>query len=168
MKPKNIKERRKTFLKFLLIFLLTVTFILVAVYFNFKVPKKENKLLKDQVKIVKKEMIYQNGFYDNMKSIKGMIDSLDVPGQNISYQSTLINKKLVDLQKSVPTKDSTYRYDMYMNILDLYVELQSAKEELRSLVDAKSTIEEYKDALDKCREELKQAERDLFIARSSN
>lgn len=168
MKPKNLKERRKTFLRFLLLFLLTVASILIAVYFNFRIPKKENSLLKTQVKIVKKEMEYQNNFYKEMKLIKGMIDSLDIPGQNISYQTSMISTKLVDLQKAIPTKDSTYKYDMYKTIVDLYLDLQNSKDELRSLVDAKSTIEEYKDALDKCREELKQTERDLFIARNSN
>jgi hypothetical protein len=168
MKPKNLKERRKTFLRFLLLFLFTVASVLTAVYFNFKVPKKENKLLKTQVRIVKKEMEYQDNFFKEMKSIKGMIDSLDVPGQNISYQTSMISTKLVDLQKAFPTKDSTYKYDMYTSIVGLYVELQNTKDELRSLVDAKSTIEEYKDVLDKCREDLKQAERDLFIARNSN
>jgi len=168
MKPKNSKERRKTFLRFLLLFLLTVASILVAVYFNFKVPKKENNLLKTQVRVVKKEMVFQNKFFKEMKSIKGMIDSLDVPGQNVSFQTSLINTKLVDLQKGIPTKDSTYKYDMYTSIVELYAELQNAKDELRSLTDAKSTIEEYKDVLDKCREDLKQAERDLFIARNSN
>ena len=168
MKPKNLKERRKTFLRFLLLFLLTVASVLIAVYFNFKVPKKENKLLKTQVRIVKKEMEYQNNFFSEMKSIKSMIDSLDIPGQNVSFQTKLINTKLVDLQKAIPTKDSTYKYDMYTSIVELYVELQNTKDELRSLSDSKSTIEEYKDALDKCRDDLKQAERDLFIARNSN
>jgi hypothetical protein len=74
MKPKNLKERRKTFLRFLLLFLLTVASILTAVYFNFRVPKKENKLLKTKVRIVKKEMEYQNNFFKEMKSIKNMID----------------------------------------------------------------------------------------------
>ncbi len=167
MKPKNSKERQIAFLKFLLLFLVTVLTIVFAIYFNYKVPNKENALLKDQVKSVEKEMEFQSNFSDEMTAIKSMIDSLDIPGQNISYQNSLIGGKLAELQKKIPSKDSTYRYDMYTNIVNLYVELHETKGELLSLNDAKSTIEEYKEALDRCRADLKQTERDLFIARGN-
>ena len=168
MKAKNTKERRKSFFKFLLLFLLTIVSILVATYFNFKIPKEENNILKSKVVKVEQEMKFQKNFYREMVNVKNMIDSLDVPGQNFSYQKELISQKLVTLKKTIPTKDSTYRYDMYSDIVNLYIELQNEKTDLHKLVDVKSTIEEYKDALDKCREDLKQSERDLYIARNSH
>lgn len=168
MKPKNSKERRASFFKFLALFAVTITAILFAVYFNFKVPNKENTLLKDKIKAVDKEMIFQDNFSKEMKTILGMIDSLDIKGQNLSYQNSLISGRLVDLQKTIPTKDSTYRYDMYTNIVAVFAELQDSKAELSKLKDAKATIDEYKGALDRCKEDLKQCERDLFIARGSN
>ena len=167
MKPKNTKERKKTFLRFLLIFILTMVAMLVAVFFNFRIPKEENAILTEKIKSVDLEMKYQENFSKEMKIVKNMIDSLDVPGAQVSYQNELITKRLAKLQNAVPTKDSTFKYDMYTDIVRLYVELQDAKKELRSLTDAKSTIQEYKDALDKCRCELKQTECDLYIARSS-
>ncbi|AEH02121.1 type VI secretion system transmembrane protein TssO [Lacinutrix sp. 5H-3-7-4] len=165
MKPKNSKERRSAFFKFLALFVITMLAILFAVYFNFKVPNQENTLLKAQVKSVEKEMEFQNNFSKEMSEIKRMIDSLDVPGQNLPYQNSKISEKLVELQKTIPTKDSTFRYDMYSNIVATYVNLQQSEGELIDLNDAKSTIEEYQTALEKCRNELKQAERDLYIAR---
>ncbi len=168
MKPKNTKERRNSFLKFLLLFLVTVGTIVTAVYFNFKVPSKENALLKNEAKNIEKEMNFQDDFSKQMTSIKRMIDSLDVPGQNISYQNSLVSKKLVDMQGQIPTKDSTYRYDMYTHIINLYVELQETKDKLRDLKDAESTIEEYKDALDNCKQDYKEIQRDLDIARRSS
>ena len=165
MKPKNSKERRSAFFKFLGLFLVTMLTLLVAVYFNFKVPNKENALLKTQVKAVEKEMTFQNDFSAEMESIKSMIDSLDVPGQNVPYQNSKISEKLVSLQKTIPTKDSTFRYDMYSNIVAAYADLQQSEGELIDLKDAKNTIEDYKEALEKCRNDLKQAERDLYIAR---
>jgi len=165
MKPKNSKERRSAFLKFLALFVVTVLAILFAVYFNFKVPNKENSLLKAEVKSVESEMEFQKNFSKEMESIKHMIDSLDVPGQNLPYENSLISTKLVDLQKTIPTKDSTFRYDMYNNIIATYVDLQKSEGELISLNDAKNTIEKYKIELEKCRTELTQTKRDLFIAR---
>lgn len=168
MKPKNSKERRASFFKFLALFIVTITAILFAVFFNYKVPNKENSILKNQVKAIEKEMIFQDNFSNEMIAIRSMIDSLDAKGQNLSYQNSLISTKLVDLQKTIPTKDSTYKYDMYSNIVAVYADLQEAKDELSSLKDAKNTIEEYKLALDRCRVDLKQTERDLYIARGSN
>jgi len=168
MKPKNTKERRKAFFKFLLLFLVTIASILTATYFDFRVPKEENAILKSKVNRVEQEMKFQEIFFKEMRKVKNMIDSLSVPGSNFSYQKMQISEKLVDLQKAIPTKDSTYRYDMYSDIIKLFIELQSSKTELHNLIDVKSTIAEYKDALDKCREDLKQSERDLYIARNSH
>ena len=168
MKPKNSKERRNSFLKFLALFLFTVAMVVTAVYFNFKVPNKENQILKAQALNIKKEMDFQNNFNKEMSTVKNMIDSMDVPGQNISYQNSLISTKLVDMQKMIPTKDSTYRYDMYTNIVGLYIELQETKDRLRSLEDAESTIQEYKEAFEKCKDDYKEVERELYILRRSN
>ncbi len=168
MKPKNIKERRSRFIKFILLFLLTVSTIIALVFFNFKVPKKENQLLKSQAKSIKKEIRFQSKFAVEMTVVKNMIDSLDIPGQNISYQKNLISSRLVDLQKTIPTKDSTYKYDMYTSIIKLYVELEEAKDKLRDLKDSENTITEYKDELESCRRNLEQTKRDLYVARANS
>ncbi len=168
MKPKNVKERRNSFFKFLLLFLVTVGTIVTAVYFNFKVPSKENELLKDQAKVIEKEIDFQSDFSEQMESIKRMIDSLETPGVNIPFQNNLISKKLVNLQEKIPVKDSTYRYDMYTNIVSLFAELQETKDKLRDLKDAEMTIQEYKEALDNCKQDYKEVQRDLDIARRSS
>ena len=167
MKPKNRKERTNSFLKFLAIFIVTVSMIVVAVYFNFKIPEKENKLLREQAKVIDKEMEYQSNFFAEMRILKEMIDSLDVPGQNMSYQNSLISTQIVDLQKNIPPKGSSHVYDMHMAIIQLYVELQTATDKLHSLRDAEGTIAEYKEAYENCKEDLIEADRELYIARRS-
>ncbi|WP_289040540.1 type VI secretion system TssO [uncultured Zobellia sp.] len=165
MKPKNSKERRVSFFKFTALFIITVTTILAAVYFNFKVPEKENALLRAQASIVQSEIKFQKGFFNEMQSLKRMIDSLDLPGQNASYQNSLISAKIVELQNEIPVKDSTYLYDMHMSIVQLYVELQTAKDKVNELRDAEGTIKEYKEELEICRTDLKHVERELSIER---
>lgn len=167
MKPKNIKERRNSFLKFLLLFLVTTATVVTAVFFTFKIPVKENSMLKGQAKVFSKEMKFQDSFFDRMKKVKGLIDSLDVPGQNVSYLNSLISKDLVELQKSIPRKDSTFKYDMYTDVVKLYVDVQEMKDKLRDLKDAENTIEQYKAELEKTQQDFKQLERDLLIARQN-
>ena len=99
-----------------------------------------------------------------MEGVQKMIDSLDVPGQNTAFQKRLINDKLIELKNTIPTMDDdTHLYDMHMTIIDLYAELQMAKDKLHALRDAESMIEEYKDALETCRRDLKEAERELRL-----
>jgi GTP1/Obg family GTP-binding protein len=167
MKPKNVKERKSSFIKFLLLFLLTTTTIMVAVFFNFRVPQKENSLLKERAKNMEREMKFQAEFAEEIHGTKAMIDSLDIPGQNVSFMNTLIGQKLGDLQSNIPSKDSTYRYKMYSSIINTLVDLQAAKKELHDLSDAKSLIEEYRAALDKARSDLEQSKRDLDVVRLS-
>lgn len=165
MKPKNIKERRNSFLKFLLLFLITSATIVTAIFFTFRLPLKENNVLKAQAIRIDTELRFQNSFSNGMDNVKNMLDSLDVPGQNVEYLNQLIGKNLAEMQKSIPRKDSTYKYDMYSNVVNLFLDIQDMKADLRELKDAENTIEEYKEALEKSNREFKQLERDLLIAR---
>jgi hypothetical protein len=167
MKPKNVKERKSSFIKFLLLFILTTTTIMVAVFFNFRVPQKENALLKERAKNMEREMQFQKTFASEIDGIKSMIDSLDIPGQNVSFINNLIGSKLADVQTTIPREDSTYRYNMYLGVIETLVDLQKAKKELHGLADAKSKIEEYKVALESTRNELEQTKRDRDILRLS-
>ncbi len=164
MKPKNLKERKKSFLKFLLLFIFTVLAIVLAVFFTFKVPIEENKLLKSQSISFDEELKFQKKFSTKITETKKLLDSLDVPGTNTKYINELVSKNLAELQKTIPEK-SDYDHDMYYQIVNMMVGTQNMKGRLWELKDAESTIEEYKEALDEANENFKQLERDLIIAR---
>ena len=163
MKPKNSKERRTSFLKFLGLFVVTVGMIVAAVFFSYSVPKKENAQLREVTKVREAGMVFQKNFFDEMQAVKSMIDSLDVPGQNLVYQKNLIELKLAELRKTIPTKDETHLYDMHTSILRLYSELRLAKDKLHELKDAEGLIAEYKEELDNCERDLKAADRELRL-----
>jgi peptidoglycan hydrolase CwlO-like protein len=163
MKPKNSKERRNSFLKFLALFVVTVGMIVTAVFFTYSVPKKENAQLREVTKVMETGMVFQKDFYDEMKAVKNMIDSLDVPGQNTDYLNSQIGEKMAKLENTIPTKDETHLYDMHTSILRLYSELQISKNKLHELRDAEERIEEYEEAYEDCKDELKQALRELRL-----
>ena len=155
-------------MKFILLFCVTVAMVLVAVYFNFKIPEKENQVLRDELKTIKTESEYQNTFFTEMIVLHQMIDSLGMPGQNTSYENSRISAKIVELQKNIPPKSSTHVYDMHMAITQLYVELQNAKNRLNGLEQSETLITEYEMDLEKCKAELTQTKRELYIARRIN
>lgn len=167
MKPMNTKARRSSFIKFLLLFILCVTTIVFAVFFNYTVPEKENALLKERSINVQREIKYQRNFALEVNSIQVMIDSLGVPGQNIPFTNTLIHRKLADLQSSIPKKDSTYLYDMYTDIVQALADLQVTKNDLIQLENVKKRIDEYEEVLNETRSELERTKRDLDILRIS-
>ncbi|QWX84232.1 hypothetical protein H0I23_00855 [Cellulophaga sp. HaHaR_3_176] len=166
MKAKNIKERNKSFLKFLALFVVTILLIIGAVFLNYRVPHKENTLLRERAKNIERETEFQRTFAMQLTETRGLLDSLDLKGQNISYLNDLISQKLVRIQSSLPAKDSTFRYKMYKDVLDVMVDYQKSKKELDQLTDAKTQIEEYQTEVDRLQEELDQAKRDLDILRN--
>ncbi|AXT60417.1 hypothetical protein D1816_08655 [Aquimarina sp. AD10] len=165
MKPKNTKERRSSFIKFILLFVLVTATIMVTVFFNYRVPQKEIELLRERVKIAEQEVKFQEGFASEIKVIKNMLDSLDIPGQNVSFLGSQLNGKLSRMQESIPRKDSTYRYDMYTNVVKAFLKIKETKEELYSRKNDKKNIEECKIQLEKTEQKLKETERDLQILR---
>ncbi|PZW41557.1 hypothetical protein LX95_01238 [Mesonia algae] len=169
MKAKNRKARRNSFLKFFLLFILTTSIVVVALFFDFNVmPIKENKVLRQQAVEIEKEMQLQEDFSKDIQLLKGMVDSLDIPGQNRAFLNSMLSSQIVKLQEKVPVKDSTYRYDMYNNIIWSFAEIQKLKEELNSYSDVEERITEYREELAKCRDELKEEKRTVDALRRNN
>ncbi|MBL3656751.1 type VI secretion system TssO [Fulvivirga sediminis] len=166
MKPENSKDRRNSVIKFAVLFVFTVCVIVVTIFFDFDtLPAKENEVLRVQAKVIESEMEYQKEFSSQLIEIRGLIDSLDAPGQNIQYVNALLNAKIVDLQKSIPKEDSTFRYDMYSNIVKSYVDLQAAKNKLKEYEEVDAQLEEYEEELERVNQELEQANRYLDAMR---
>lgn len=166
MEPKNKKERTTSVLKFSLLFLVTIILIVVATFFDFnRLPFKENSILRNKVTIADKELIYQKEFSSKSNEIKALIDSLDTPGQNIQYFNALINSKIVELQESIPEKDSTNNYEMYVNSLQSYVDIQELKTKLKSYDGVDAKLEEYRHELDRVTTKYNEAQRYLSSMR---
>ncbi|WP_339702533.1 type VI secretion system TssO [uncultured Marixanthomonas sp.] len=169
MKAKNRKARRNSFLKFFLLFILTTAIIVVALFFDFNVmPFKENKVLRNQAVEIEKEIQFQEGFSKDIQLLRDMVDSLDIPGQNRAFLNSMLSSQIVKLQEKIPVKDSTYRYDMYNNVIWSFAEIQKLKEELNSYSDVEERITEYKEELEKCRDELKEEKRTVDALRRNN
>lgn len=160
MKPKNTKERNASILKFALIFGVTLLLSLLAVFFDFnRLPFKENKILKGRMSQVEKEEIFQSKFSEDAEEIRSLIDSLDRPGQNVQYFNALINDKIVDLQKVIPVKDSTSYYNMYVNYVQSFVDIQELKTKLKKLENAEQRLQQYAQEIDRLSSDLDNKER---------
>ncbi len=160
MKPKNSKERYSSFLKFLLLFLLTTATAVGAIYFNFRIPSKDNELLRTQAKTFDSEIKFQNAFYNETELLRALMDSL-VDGQDLFFINGQIGTKLAELKESVPTEESTYLYNMHMSFIDMFVDLQTAKNRLLELNEAEDDIEFLKSELEDCNDDVNRLRREL-------
>ena len=114
---------------------------------------------------IEREVKFQEKFSSEMINIRSLLDSLDTPGQNTQYINALINSKIVDLQKSIPKEDSTYRYDMYNSIVKSFVDLQGYKTKLKEYDDVEEQLMQYEEELDRVNKELEKANRYLDAIR---
>lgn len=158
MKPKNASERSKSFIKFLILYFATTATVVAAVYFNYRVPEKENQILREQTEISIRDMDYQREFFEEMNSVIAMIDSLGPVNTSASgMQSQLISAKLGEMKTSLPVKDSTHLYEMHNSIIQILVKLQDSKKRLNDLSNADQRINTLTANLESCNDELKQA-----------
>lgn len=165
MKPQNYKERNVAFLKFMLLFFITSSLIIMAVFFGTRLPIEENAYLREKMRTIESNVQVEKHFAQEMENVKSLLDSMGLPNVNADYMQQLISSELASLQSDVTTNDSTYRKEMYSNILQTYLELKTAKHSIIKMQDVEMTIEEYSKLVDQYNEELKQTQRDLDICR---
>lgn len=163
MKPKNSSERSSAFYKFLILFLVTTSTVVGAVYFNFKVPKQENSLLREQAQVFDDDLKFQKGFYKEMQSLLVMIDSLEKPGTIVDFEASQISSRLAALSSTIPGKDSTNLSDMNQEIIKLLLELKNDKVKLYQLRNAQGEIENLRKSLQNCEDALSAAQTRIAI-----
>ncbi|MBI9060185.1 MAG: hypothetical protein JEZ01_20625 [Labilibaculum sp.] len=165
MKSLNVKQRRKAFISFLFLFLLTSSLVVVIVFFNLKVPEKENRYLHNRLEYLSLEEKNTNLFGEKMDKVKNLIDSIEIKGTNIEFTDQLISTELAIMRSKFVAEDSTSHVGMYNNIILTYLELKEAKIELLNLEDAKTDIESYIKIIEELKEKLEAKQRDLDIYR---
>jgi hypothetical protein len=137
----------------------------MAVFFGTRLPIEENAYLREKMRTMESKVQVERHFAQKMENVKSLMDSMDLPNVNADYMQQLISSELADLQSEVTTNDSTYRKEMYSNILQTYLELKTAKHSLIKMQNVEMSMEEYSKLVDQYNEELKQTQRDLDICR---
>lgn len=151
MRPKNSKVRRAAFLKFLILFLVTTGTVVAAVYFNYSVPKLENKNLREQSELMASDMEFQKRFYEDLVVIYDKVDLLSTDSESELLNSD-INTLLDDLHKSIPRQDSTYSVTLYKKVIQIVYDLKKKNLEMNDLDDTEGALKRYKDDLERCEE----------------
>jgi len=164
MEVLNKKERMSSFLLFLLMFLITVGLLFTAFFFSYKLPWKENAVLRAENQKLQYEFKYQKEFIKGLEIVDKQIDSLDSVKEGYFFLEQSINVDLIDLKSEIP-KDSLDDGSMYENLILTYKKLVDAKRDLKKIEDANMDIRDLQEQVAEYEKEIKKLNTALELSR---
>ncbi len=163
----NKKERRNSFLLFLLILIITLGTLMLGVFFNNKLPWKENAILRKENKQVQYELNYQVRFAQELKILNKALDSLGKATDGFFFIEKSINSDLVDLRRRIP-KDSLKNYKLYDDIVLNYKRLLDAKSIIKKMGNSKDQINKLNETIQEYEKDIEDLERALELSKRLN
>ena len=159
----NKKERTSAFLLFLLMFIVTTGVLFFAIFFNYRLPLKENEVLKNENDKILAEFNFQKKFSEKIDHISVLIDSLDKSPESFQFIEQNISFELVDLKEKIPA-DSDQSLKLYDNVILTITDLVNTKKLLLQVNDSKKEIDMLNQQLKAYEEDNKDLLRDLKLA----
>jgi chromosome segregation ATPase len=158
----NSKERTQAYLKFLLFFVITIIVVVLAIFFDFYTPTRENKLLKDEVYIQRRQEANQQKFVEKAHRASVLLDSLYTSKNNTEQLRHQLTSTLDDLRKLQENAGGLYN-DLDKAVIENLLSLMNRKNTITGL---ESSIQKYKDELESCKNQGQQLQSQLAIPRS--
>jgi uncharacterized coiled-coil DUF342 family protein len=156
MKPINAPERRKSFITFLLFYLLTTALIVTAVFFGMRVPFKQNQRLNDQIAVYDKERAFSETFNTRASEIKSLLDSVNRAGVQAELVDGKISENLSRLNNMIDNEGTSIKKP-YQDIVQNYADLQAAKKQLRDASGKDANLSQYLQQIEMLKSDLNQS-----------
>ncbi len=138
MNPLNAPERRKAFINFLLFFAITLSVILITVFFSIQVPFKENNKLRKEMDIADNERAFLQSFEVKMQETTNLVDSI-IRAQNVFIVQKDIDNNIKTMTNMI--SDSTSVKGICTKIISNLATLRAANEQLRSSSNSNDDLE---------------------------
>lgn len=164
MEVLNKTQRRSAYWLFVLFFVITVSVLVTAVFFNAYFPFKENSLLKIENTRMKKEMETQNKFSFQLEKVKLAVDSIGMPKQNDFFNEKLALSILADMYKQLP-KDTLKNKNMYNNTIMTYKDLIDSKKQIKQLSGNQVLMDSLSSINKTLKEEYEKMKTDLNVCK---
>jgi hypothetical protein len=150
----NAKDRNLAFTKFLISFVLTVALVVIAVYFNFSVPEKENELFKEEIARFENNELHQEKFLKKMEESVKLLDGYNGPA-NATRLSIQIDEKIRELTE-LKKPDSSVYAKLNTAMIEKLIDLKEAKsaviEKEKLILELNRAVADVKSELDNCRQ----------------
>lgn len=158
MQPLNKNERRKTFLNFLLLFVLSIILILTTIFVSIQVPFKENNQLQNEMRIVSKEHEFSTGYMDQMSVIRADLDSMTRTTGETTQLEANIKTNIANLYALVKQNDSMYNYRLYQNMTDALSTLRQTIVSYHAQLHENEKSDSYQNKIDDRDNKIKTAQ----------
>jgi hypothetical protein len=159
----NSKERNEGLLKFLLFFLITIILVVLAIFFDFRLPLKENRTLRDKVGLQFQQESDQQKFVSRMNEAIGLLDSIDnnmgKSGSEL-FNTQLKSKTNYEMDPLKESSSNTYT-SMNKAIIDMLNRLYKKNEDLQNLSGANAKIIDLQKQIGDCNQLLRDAQAEL-------
>ena len=123
---------------FLLMFSVATGVLIFALFFDFRLPLKENEVLKAENEKIIGEFNFQKVFTERIEYVGKLMDSIDQSPERFPYLEQSINVELVDLKRKA---DSLEGSKLYENVLINFGKLLTTKKTSVQTNDTKSIID---------------------------
>ena len=160
----NKKERTKSFLLFLLMLVIAFGTLSAGLFFNQKLPWKENKILRVENQQIRYELNYQVRFIQELKKIDKSIDSLSKINEGYFFVEKTITSDIIELRNRIP-KDSLENYQLYDNMVLNYKKLLDAKSSLKKIEGQQNEVDKFNETIQDCEKEVQDLERALELCK---
>ncbi len=160
----NKKERFNAFILFLLMFFITTGVLITAIFFNFKLPLKENEVLKTENDKMNAQFTFNNDFTKKMEDISKLVDSLDRAPESFQFIEQSINYDLIELKEKIPN-DSLVNRDLYENFIITTSEFVKTKKKLFLSKDSKKEVDDLKEEIKDLEDENKDLAKQIELMR---
>ncbi len=153
----NLKEHNSAFIRFLILFIITVAMVAGALYFDFQTPQKELEILRERSDLLRDQNLAQENYKRTLLDAMAVVEKLDSTNNKLMINSELETKMSL-LKNSINIDDSTSakRLNAVITLLlNKYVkasfEVYDTKDAQKLLNEKDRQIFELKDNLDRAR-----------------
>lgn len=158
----NSKERNEAFLKFLLFFVITAALLITAVFFNFRLPLKENRKMQERLTIQGEREMKQQLFVQHMGKAMLWLDSLEKNPLNKDRIEMELTSNVTSMS-SLQLKDGSIFASFNDAVVKNMLELKQQKLQMIKMVDKVNSVTDLERDLRNCRADLEQRTRDLDL-----
>ena len=99
----NKAERKKTFVNFLLFFIISIGLVATVIFFSIEAPLKQNEQLLKEMKSDAKDQEFSETFMTDMSAVAGMLDTINTKAQKPELLDGPITESIKKLNVKVDT-----------------------------------------------------------------
>ena len=122
----NLKEHNAAFIRFLILFIITVAMVAGALYFDFQTPQKELEILRERSDLLRDQNLAQENYKRTLIETIAIIDRLDSNTSKAIISSEL-EPKMALLRNAINIDDSTSIKRLNVIITELVNKYKNAR-----------------------------------------